>query len=129
METDVTEADISNWENLTNGEKGPSVVMFYLPTCPHCQNIYPYFRELAETFGDSATFATLNVENFPDIGGLFGVMGTPTFIYFCKGMAIKQEAGAIHPANLKRSVEELIAGGEDCVLKTTVLNHEISPYE
>ena len=59
----------------------------------------------------------------------YGIMGTPTFVYFCKGRAIKQETGAVHPANLKRSIEELITGGEECVLKTTVLSHEISPYE
>ncbi|MBP2029669.1 thiol-disulfide isomerase/thioredoxin [Methanohalophilus levihalophilus] len=129
MTSGIIEANSVNWEGIINGEKGPSVVMFYLTTCPHCQNIYPYFQNFAQEFGDRVTFAKMNAEENPDISGLYGIMGTPTFIYFCKGIAIKSETGAVHPANLKRNIEELITGGEECVLKTTVLSHEISPYE
>lgn len=50
-------------------------------------------------------------------------MGTPTFIYFCKGMVIKHETDVIHPANLKRSIEKLIAGGEGYVLRSSAMGY------
>jgi len=90
MVSEIIEANSINWEGTINGEKGSSVVMFYLTTCPHCQNIYPYFQNYAEEFGEKVTFAKINASENPDISGLYGIMGTPTFVYFCKRMAIKQ---------------------------------------
>ncbi|RNI07683.1 hypothetical protein EFE40_09010 [Methanohalophilus halophilus] len=37
-------------------QKEPTLVMVFLPTCPHCRAIEPYFREYSKQYEDSVNF-------------------------------------------------------------------------
>ena len=116
---DIIELYDSNWE--TNVEKGdkPVFVMFYSPSCPYCTQMEPYFNQYAEEFKDKVLFAKVNIVNNPTIVSRYGIMGTPTFKYFCKGHPVREMSGAVYPALLKKSVEEGLDHGEKCEEKTS----------
>ncbi|UCD13840.1 MAG: thioredoxin fold domain-containing protein [Thermoplasmatales archaeon] len=116
---DVIELDDTNWEK--NVEKGgkPIFVMFYSPTCPYCKQMEPHFYEYAAEFKDKVLFARVNTMNSPTIAGRYGIMGTPTFKFFCKGRPVQELSGAMYPTLLKKIVEEGLEHGENCVEKTS----------
>ena len=113
----IIELSDSNWEK--NVEKGmkPVFVMFYGPTCPFCIQMEPYFKEYADEFKVKVLFARVNVTNNTTIVGRYGIMGTPTFKYFCKGHPIQEISGAIYPSLLKKAIEEGLDHGEKCEKK------------
>ena len=116
------ELDDNNWEKQV--EKGDMhvFVMFYSPTCAFCKQMEPYFFDYSDQFKDKVVFGRLNVTKNPTIVGRYGIMGTPTFKYFCKGRPIQEISGAIYPTLLKKTVEEGLNHGENCEKNTSWLD-------
>lgn len=126
---DIIELNDSNWEEMLANQEKPMVVMFYLPACSHCKQIEPYFREYAAEFRNSCTFIRMNGMDSPVTAMRYGVRSAPTFKFFCKGKAIKEAVGLVYPSLLKSAIKELIEHGDECVLHSTPMPDEISPYE
>ncbi|WP_370572350.1 thioredoxin family protein [Methanomethylovorans sp.] len=126
---DIIELNDSNWEEMLANQEKPMVVMFYLPACSHCKQIEPYFREYAGEFRDSCTFIRMNGMDSPVTAMRYGVRSAPTFKFFCKGKAIKEAVGLVHPSLLKNAIKELIEHGDECSMHITPMPGEISPYE
>ncbi|WP_048902153.1 thioredoxin family protein [Methanohalophilus mahii] len=95
----------------------------------HCRAIEPHFREYSKQYGDSVNFVMVNPRENPGIATRYNIRGTTTFLYFCDGNLIKTHVGAMHPANLKRSIDEMIHNGSECAKRTTALDYDISLYE
>ena len=115
----IIELTDANWEkNVERGDK-PVFVMVYGPTCPYCTQMEPYFNEYADEFKKKVLFARVNVTNNPTIISRYGIMGTPTFKYFCNGHSIQEISGAIYPSLLKKVIEEGLDHGMKCEQKTT----------
>ena len=129
MNEDVIEASDAILQQLIDRRDKPIVVMFHLPTCPYCKVIEPHFRELAREYSDSCYFLRINSMNNPISTGTYNIMGTPTFEFICQGMSIREEVGVVYPQILENAIVDLIKHGNDCVMSTTPLSHEISPYE
>jgi thioredoxin-like negative regulator of GroEL len=118
-ENEIIELSDKNWEkNVEKGSK-PVFIMFYGPTCPYCIQMEPHFNEYANEFKKKVLFARVNVANNPTIISRYGIMGTPTFKYFCKGHPIQEISGALYPSLLKKAIEEGLNHGEKCEQKTT----------
>ena len=127
-EKDVIELDDSNWEKTVEKGEKPVVVMFYSDSCPFCKQMEPSFFEYAEEFKQKVFFARVNVVNSPTIPSRYGVMGVPTFKFFCKGKPVHELTGAIYPSLIKKAVEENLEHGERCVKNTTWHATEITGY-
>ncbi|MDI3539224.1 MAG: thioredoxin 1 [Methanolobus sp.] len=125
----VIEATDVEWDEMIGNQEKPMVVMFYLPECDYCREIEPYFREYASEFRKSAEFIMMNGMLAARTAMRYGVRGVPTFKFFCRGKPIKEEVGLIYPSILRKSIEDLIGHGNECVLHTTPLPDEVSPYE
>ncbi len=128
-ESNVIEANDANWEELLENQEKPMVVMFYMPQCTHCKDIEPYFRQYSIEFQEKCTFVIMNGLQSTMTARRYRVRGTPTFKFFCKGRAIKEEVGLVYPSILRKSIEDLIKHGNECVLHTSPMPDEISPYE
>jgi len=118
---DIIELNDSNWEETLKNQKKPMVVMFYLPTCPHCKQIEPYFQQFAGEFKDSCTFIRMNGVDSPLTAMKYNIRSAPTFKFFCKGVAIKEAVGLTDPSRLKSDIKEFIEHGDECVLHSTPL--------
>ena len=122
---DVSEAD---WESSVEKSSSPVVVMFHSPTCPNCREIEPYFDEFAEEFKGKAVFMKLNVLENPNIAGRYGVMGTPTFKFFCSGRPVQEVVGAAYPPLIKRTIEETLEHGSECAKRSTKIDYSVTGY-
>lgn len=88
----------------------------------------PSVEDLAKDFGTEVSFVKLNLLRFDYIGERYGVMATPTFIFFCGGKPVQTRVGAIFPVMLKKMVEEMVTQGEACRLSSTEWKYEITGY-
>ena len=125
---DVIELNDAKWEkNVQKGEK-PVMVMFYSTTCPHCHEMKPHFEKYANEFKDKVVFAKVNIMDNPTIVDRYGIMGTPTFKFFCKGKPVQELVGAVYPSLLNKTVEDSLQHGSQCVKNTTWIDYGINGY-
>ena len=125
---DVIELNDSNWGKNVENEEKPAMVMFYSTTCPHCQVMEPHFQKYAKYFKDKVVFAKVNIIHNPTIVGRYGIMGTPTFKFFCKGKPVQELVGEIYPSLLKKAVEDAFQHSSQCIKNTTWIDPGITGY-
>jgi thioredoxin-like negative regulator of GroEL len=125
---DVVDVKQSEWEITVEKENDPVVVMFHSPTCGNCREIEPYFAEFAKEFEGKAVFLKLNVLNYPSVAQRYGVMGTPTFKFFCSGRPVNELVGATYPPLLKKTIEEALQNGPGCIGKSTKIDYSMTGY-
>lgn len=130
MTTDevVEVEDVDSWESSVEKSKTPALVMFYSPTCPHCQMMEPYFNEYAKEFKGTVSFIRVNVATNIIVAAKYGVMGTPTFKFFCNGHPVIGRVGEMYPTLIKKIVEEGLQEGPSCSTKTSWINVGITGY-
>ena len=58
------------------------LILFYLPTCPHCQHVAPEFSDAAAELEGQVNFGTVNLFKEKSAGEDFGVDGVPSFGYW-----------------------------------------------
>jgi len=125
---EIIELNDSNWEKRVEKENKPVMVMFYNTTCPHCQIMKPHFEKYALEFKNKVIFGKVNTAENPTIVGRYGIMGTPTFKIFCNGKPVQELVGAIYPTLIKKTVEDSLKHGSQCVSNTTWIDTGISGY-
>jgi thioredoxin-like negative regulator of GroEL len=116
---DIFELTDKNWEKIVEKGNKPVFIMFYSHTCPYCKQMEPYFDQYANEFNKKVIFGKVNVTVNPTIVSRYGIMGTPTFKYFCKGKPLQEMSGAVYPTLIKKTVEEGLQHGENCFKNTT----------
>jgi thioredoxin-like negative regulator of GroEL len=100
-EEEVLELNDKEWEKQVEKSKIPVLVMFHSPTCAHCHVMEPYFRKYADEHTGKMKFIRLNIMTNQFITQRYGVMGTPTFKFFCQGRPIQELVGEVYPPLLK----------------------------
>ena len=124
----LIELDDTNWEKTVEKGDKPVVVMFSSPTCPYCKQMEPYFNEYALEYKDKIIFGKVDISESPTIASRYGVMGTPTFKFFCNGKPVYELVGSVYPYLIKKAVEDALEHGPACADSTTWLPPELSPY-
>ena len=125
---EIREINDMEWEQVVERNPHPVFVMFFSPDCSHCTQMVPYVENLAGDFSEQVSFVMLNVVRYSWIAERFGVLATPTFMYFCGGKPLQIRVGAVFPAMLKNMIEEMIEHGEECRLRLTEIDYEITGY-
>ena len=120
--------DDANWEKTVEKGDKPVAVMFSSPTCPFCQQMEPHFNEYAAEYKGKIVFAKVDIAESPTIASRYGVMGTPTFKFFCNGKPVHELTGAMYPSLLKKAVEESLEHGPSCAKSTTWIDPGIDGY-
>lgn len=129
MATDaVREIGDHGWERVVEKSGKPVAVMFFSPTCPHCVQMEPAFEEYAQELSDTMTFVRVNVTQSLTIASRYGVMSTPTFKFFCKGRPVQELVGATYPSLIKKTAEEVLKKGEECIGHSSAIDYSISGY-
>ena len=115
----IIDLDDKNWEKTVEKSDKPVFVMFYTNTCPYCKQMEPSFHEYSKEFKKKVVFARVNLENNPTITSRYAIMGTPNFKFFCKRKPVQELTGAVYPTLLKKTVEDSLHHGSECMGKTT----------
>ena len=116
------------WEHSVEKSRIPVVVMFYSPACPFCHQMDPPFRNYAGEYRGVVLFARLNSLTSPWTAGRYGIKSTPTFTFFCKGKPVRELVGAVYPALLKKTIDEVLLHGKECSDNPTAIDYEITGY-
>jgi len=87
----------------------PAVVDFWAEWCGPCRKMRPVFERLSAEFSGRALFASLNVDDGPDVAASFGVLGIPTFIVFVGGKPVERVVGACGEGALRKAIEKHLA--------------------
>jgi thioredoxin 1 len=124
----VIEVDDRTFHDQVEKAQLPVAVMFYTPTCVHCRAMAPYYAQYAQEYKDKVLFARVDVSANLFTGERYGVKGTPTFKFFCQGRPVTELVGAVYPAILKRTVDEVLVHGKECISNSTEIDYDITGY-
>jgi thioredoxin-like negative regulator of GroEL len=102
--------------------------MFSSASCPHCRSILPSLETFARDFRDRVHFVVMDVDANPWTVERYGIRGTPTFKFFCRGRPVQEIVGAISPSAIRRQIEEFVAQGEECIRRSTEIEYDITGY-
>jgi len=122
------EADDRTWERIVEKSKNPVAVMFYSPACSFCHQMDPYFAKYAGDYNNSVLFVRLNIQSDPWTAERYGVRSIPTFKFFCEGKPVQEIVGAVHPALLKKMIDDVLLHGKECAKNSTRIDYEITGY-
>jgi thioredoxin 1 len=118
----VLDVSADDWEREVLRSDTLVVVDFWHDQCPWCKRLNPIYSEVSEEYRNKVKFAKLNVlesrEN-QQIAVKYGIMGTPTLVFFCDGRPIETVAGFQPRERLKQLVDDVIDKHRECVEKST----------
>jgi thioredoxin 1 len=102
----------STFDETINGASTPVVVDFWAEWCGPCKQIAPILEDIAKEQAGKVTIAKLNVDDYGDIAGRFGVMSIPTLIVFHNGEAAKRLVGAMPKGRLMEELSEFLPASQ-----------------
>jgi len=120
----VLEVNAVNWEQEVLRSDIPTLVDFWHEHCPWCIRLNPVFDEAAEEYRGKIKFAKLNVLENPsnrEIAIQYGVMGTPTLVFFCKGRPVEGISGFMPKERLKKTLDDMLERHKECIEQSTEL--------
>ncbi len=120
----VLDVKADDWEREILQSDTLVVVDFWHEQCPWCKRLDPIYNEVSEEYKNKVKFAKLNVleshEN-QHVAVKYGVMGTPTLVFFCEGRPVESIAGFQPKERLKQIVDDMIDKHRECIEKSTEL--------
>ena len=128
MNEEIKELTEEEFNKLLSNTDKFVAVMFYTNTCPNCRAITPVYEELYQELHQDAIFTRVNAQQNANLALQFGIMGVPTFKFFCSKNPIGELVGAINRTILSNTIKDLIRHKTECVAKSTRLNWEMDGY-
>ena len=120
----VLEVNADSWEREVIESGVLTVVDFWHNHCPWCIRLDPVFREVAEEYEGRIKFVKLNVLESPEnreIAIRYGIMSTPTLLFFCKGRPVEGVIGFMPKERLKKIMDDMLEKHIECIKQSTEL--------
>ena len=105
----VTELTESTFDAAVRS--GVCAIDFWAPWCGPCRMQGPIFESVAEDLSAGpAKFFKVNVDEAPELAGRFGVQSVPMLLVLTDGVEAGVRVGVAPAAQLRKMVEEALAG-------------------
>lgn len=86
----------------------PVLVDFWAPWCPPCMMLKPELERLAADLGGRAKIALINVDEEPELAGMFDVSSIPSLMIVKKGRRVDAWTGYSPRAAMLARIEKQI---------------------
>ncbi len=73
----------------------PVILEFYSDSCIPCKALSPILGEIEDEYEDKIKVCKVNVSAEADLAGEYGVMASPTILYFVDGEEIDRTRGMV----------------------------------
>jgi len=120
----VLEVNAGNWKQEVLQSGTLTVVDFWHDRCPWCIRLEPIYNEVAEEYKGKVKFAKLNILENPENREMaihYGVMSTPTLLFFCEGRPVEGAVGFMPKERLKKTLDDVIEKHRECIKQSTEL--------
>ncbi|HVP41275.1 MAG TPA: thioredoxin domain-containing protein [Candidatus Krumholzibacteriaceae bacterium] len=125
MYENVVTTDAINWQAEVLESKKLVVVMFWHQQCPYCRVLEPVYEELSREYSGKLKFTRFNVLESPEnetLAANYGVMGTPTLMFFCQGRPVQDFVGALTKDYVQQGIEFALKKHQECANQSTPLH-------
>ena len=120
----IVTTNAMNWQEEILQSKKLAVVMFWHQQCPYCRILEPVYEELSREYSAKLKFARFNVLESPEneaLAAKYGVMGTPTLMFFCQGRPVQDFVGALTKDYVQQGIEFALKKHQECANQSTPL--------
>lgn len=101
----MLELDRKNFEEEVTNAEGYVLVDYWGPTCEPCKALMPHIEKMAEKYGDTIKFTSLDITKARRLAIAQKVMGLPAIIMYKDGEEVERLADTDATAS---AVEEMI---------------------
>ncbi len=120
----VLDVNADSWEREILHSDTPVVVDFWHKQCPWCIRLNSIYSEVSDEYKGKVKFAKLNVLSSKEnqqVAVKYGIMSTPTLVFFCDGRPVETAVGFRPKEALKQLVDDVIGKHRECIEKSTAL--------
>lgn len=120
----VTDVGVVNWESEVAKSALLTAVYFWHNQCPWCARFAPILDEVSKEYHGRVKFAKLNIladSTNQEIAGNYGVMSTPTLMFFCGGRPTGQTVGMMSKEDLAKALNDMLGRYRTCLAQSTQL--------
>ena len=114
LEGKVREIDEHEFNELLANSDRLLIVEFFMEGCPACSTMAPVLDDLARELSRDVEFVRVDGRAYLDTALRYGVVATPTFLMFCRGVFLMETVGVIHPAAMMDVINDLLRHRAEC---------------
>lgn len=90
---------------------GRVLVDFGADWCAPCRSLAPTFEKAAQEYGERLTFASVDVDDEPELAQSLHIHGIPTLVAFENGREVGRLSGALPASLLRVAIDTFLDGG------------------
>jgi thioredoxin 1 len=120
----IVELSISNWNDEVLLADTLVIIEFWHDTCGWCKRLEPIYQMLAKKYQNKLKFTKFNVlesQENQQFASNYGVMGTPTLMFFCEARSVGVLVGFQPQDRLIQQIEDMLNNYQKCLRQSTSL--------
>jgi thioredoxin 1 len=124
----ILELTISNWDDEVLHSDKLVLIEFWHDRCGWCKRLEPIYQVVAKKYQDKIKFTKFNVlesQENQQFASKYGVMGTPTLMFFCEARSVGVHVGFQPQDLLIQQIEDMLNKHQECIKQSTSLEHAL----